>query len=151
MEYGESRMDNKPVNVLFICVHNSARSQMAETFLNDLGKGRFKALSAGLEPGKLNPLVVRAMAELGYDISGNSTNSVFDYARDRRSFDIVVAVCSKEAQERCPIFPGKGIRLHWPFDDPSSLGGSEEERLAETRRIRDQIRRTILEFIAEYS
>jgi arsenate reductase len=144
-------MDKKPVDVLFICVHNSARSQMAETFLNDLGKGKFKAVSAGLEPGNLNPLVVKAMAELGYDISGNSTNSVFDYAQEGRSFDIVVAVCSKEAQERCPIFPGKGLRLHWPFDDPSSLDGGEEERLAETRRIRDQIRTTIQDFITEYS
>jgi arsenate reductase (thioredoxin) len=151
MDYGVNKMDKKPVDVLFICVHNSARSQMAETFLNDLGKGRFKAVSAGLEPGTLNPLVVKAMAELGYDISGNSTNSVFDYAKEGRSFDIVVAVCSKEAQERCPIFPGKGTRLHWPFDDPSSLSGSEEERLAETRRIRDDIKTKIIEFIAEYS
>mgnify|MGYP006304119899 FL=1 len=142
-------MSNKKKKVLFICIHNSARSQMAETFLNDLGGEKFEAESAGLEPGTLNPLVVKVMAEAGYDISGNSTNSVFDFHRAKRPYDIVVAVCSKEAEERCPIFPGTGARLHWPFDDPSSMPGSEEERLQATRRIRDQIRARIEEFIAE--
>jgi len=141
-------MSNKK-KVLFICIHNSARSQMAETFLNDLGGEKFAAESAGLEPGTLNPLVVQVMAEEGYDISGNSTNSVFDFHKEKRSYDIVVAVCSKEAEERCPIFPGTGERLHWPFDDPSSTQGSQEERLQATRRIRDQIRAKIEEFISE--
>lgn len=141
-------MSNKK-KVLFICIHNSARSQMAETFLNDLGGEKFEAESAGLEPGTLNPLVVQVMAEEGYDISGNSTNSVFDFHREKRTYDIVVAVCSKEAEERCPIFPGTGERLHWPFDDPSSMDGSQEERLEATRRIRDQIKAKIEEFIAE--
>jgi len=141
-------MSNKK-KVLFICIHNSARSQMAETFLNDLGGEKFAAESAGLEPGTLNPLVVQVMAEEGYDISGNSTNSVFDFHKEKRSYDIVVAVCSKEAEERCPIFPGTGERLHWPFDDPSSTQGSQEERLQTTRRIRDQIRAKIEAFISE--
>ena len=142
-------MSNKKKKVLFICIHNSARSQMAETFLKDLGGDRFEAESAGLEPGSLNPLVVQAMAEAGYEISGNSTNSVFDFYREKRTYDIVVAVCSKDAEERCPIFPGAGERLHWPFDDPSSMQGSQEERLQATRRIRDQIRARIEEFIAK--
>jgi len=142
-------MNNKLKKVLFICVHNSARSQMAETYLNDLGNGRFSAESAGLEPGSLNPLVMKVMAEEGYDISGNSTNSVFDFYQQKRSYDVVVAVCSKEAEERCPIFPGAGQRLHWPFDDPSSTTGSEEERLEATRKIRDQIKQKIKAFIAE--
>ena len=141
-------MSNKK-KVLFICIHNSARSQMAETFLNDLGGEKFAAESAGLEPGTLNPLVVQVMAEEGYDISGNSTNSVFDFHKEKRSYDIVVAVCSKEAEERCPIFPGAGERLHWPFDDPSSMQGSQEDRLQATRRVRDQIKAKIEEFIAE--
>src|SRR6056297_152402 len=144
-----SDMSNKKKKVLFICIHNSARSQMAETFLNDLGGDRFEAESAGLEPGTLNPLVVQVMGEEGYDISGNSTNSVFDYYKQKRSYDIVVAVCSKEAEERCPIFPGAGERLHWPFDDPSSMQGSQEDRLQATRRVRDQIKAKIEEFIAE--
>ncbi|MFW6209700.1 MAG: arsenate reductase ArsC [Spirochaetota bacterium] len=146
-----SDMSNEKKKVLFICIHNSARSQMAETFLNDLGGEKFEAESAGLEPGTLNPLVVQVMAEEGYDISGNSTNSVFDFHREKRTYDIVVAVCSKEAEERCPIFPGTGERLHWPFDDPSSMDGSQEERLEATRRIRDQIKAKIEEFIAEES
>ncbi len=142
-------MSNKKKKVLFVCIHNSARSQMAETFLNDLAGDRFEAESAGLEPGTLNPLVVQVMSEEGYNISGNSTNSVFEFHKEKRSYDIVVAVCSKEAEERCPIFPGSGARLHWPFDDPSSTQGSQEERLQATRRIRDQIRAKIEEFIAE--
>src|SRR6056297_1142559 len=144
-----SDMSNKKKKVLFICIHNSARSQMAETFLNALGGDRFEAESAGLEPGTLNPLVVQVMAEEGYDISGNSTNSVFDFYQEKRSYDIVVAVCSKAAEERCPIFPGAGEPLHWPFDDPSSIQGSEEDRLLATCQIRDQIRAKIEEFITE--
>jgi len=135
--------------VLFICIHNSARSQMAETYLNHLGKGAFTAESAGLEPGSLNPYVVKVMAEEGYDISGNSTNSVFDFYKEKRSYDFVVAVCSKEAEERCPIFPGGGERLHWPFTDPSSVDGSEEEKLNTARRVRDEIKAKVLAFITE--
>jgi len=142
-------MSEKKKRVLFICIHNSARSQMAETFLNDLGGDKYEAESAGLEPGTLNPLVVQVMSEEGYDISGNSTNSVFDFYQEQRSYDIVVAVCSKEAEERCPIFPGAGQRLHWPFDDPSSMDGSEQERLEATRRIRDQIKAKIEKSIDE--
>ena len=130
--------------VLFLCVHNSARSQMAEAFLKKYGGDRFQAESAGLEPGKLNPYVVRAMAELGIDISKNLTKSVFDLAKAGRSYDVVVTVCSKEAAERCPAFPGAAEKLHWPFDDPSSFSGSEEEIMEGVRRVRDQIERAIL-------
>jgi arsenate reductase len=139
----------KTIKVLFICVHNSARSQMAEAFLNRLGEGRFQAESAGLEPGVLNPRVIQVMAEAGYDISRNTTNGVMEYYGENRAYDVVITVCSKEAAERCPIFPGKGRRLHWPFDDPSSFIGSEEEILAKTREVRDGIRARILEFIEE--
>src|SRR5512145_1859027 len=109
--------------VLFLCVHNSARSQMAQAFLIKHGGGRFEAESAGLEPGKLNPYVVRAMAEVGIDISRNETKSVFDLFAAKRVFQIVVTVCSKEAAERCPVFPGLSEKLHWPFPDPSIFGG----------------------------
>jgi arsenate reductase len=140
--------NEEALQVLFICVHNSARSQMAETYLNELGGGRFAAESAGLEPGELNPYVVQAMAEDGYDISENETESVFNYYNEGRRYDYVVAVCSKEAQERCPLFPGKARRLHWPFPDPSSFKGSEEERLAFTRQVRDQVKARVKEFIS---
>jgi len=136
--------------VLFLCVHNSARSQMAEAFANKFGAGLFEAESAGLEPGKLNPLVVRAMAEIGVDISHNVTKSVFDFAAQGRRYDIVVTVCSKEAAERCPVFPGAGRKLHWPFPDPSSLAGSDEEKMAGTRRIRDLIEEAVKDFIRDF-
>jgi len=135
--------------VLFLCVHNSARSQMAEAFLKKYGGGKFEAESAGLEPGKLNPYVVRAMAESGIDISRNVTKSVFDFAAQGRRYDVVVTVCSKEAAERCPIFPGSHRKLHWPFPDPSALAGSESEKMEETRRVRDMIESAVKNFIEE--
>ncbi|MEI6386250.1 MAG: arsenate reductase ArsC [Spirochaetota bacterium] len=135
--------------VLFLCVHNSARSQMAEAFLKKFGGGRFEVESAGLEPGKLNPNVVRAMAEVGIDISHNPTKSVFDLFEAKRVFQVVVTVCSREAAERCPIFPGLSEKVHWPFDDPSAMRGSDEEIMEAVRRVRDQIKDAVLGFIAE--
>lgn len=137
--------------VLFLCVHNSARSQMAEAFLKELGKGRFEVESAGLEPGKLNPYVIRAMAEAGIDISGNPTKSVFDLRAAGKTYDVVVTVCSKEAAERCPIFPGLAERHHWPFDDPSSFSGTDDEIMARVRKVRDEIRSAVSAFITEHS
>jgi len=122
---------------------------MAEAFLKKHGGGKFEAESAGLEPGKLNPLVVRSMAEIGIDISHNVTKSVFDFAAEGRRYDVVVTVCSKEAAERCPIFPGRHRKLHWPFPDPSALTGSESEKMEETRRIRDMIENAVKSFIEE--
>jgi len=97
--------------VLFICVHNSARSQMAEAYLRKYGGKRFVAESAGLEPGVINPLVVEVMKEEGIDLSDKGTNSVYDYYREGRGYDYVITVCSKVAAERCPIFPGGGLSL----------------------------------------
>ena len=134
--------------VLFLCVHNSARSQMAEAFLKRLGGARFESESAGLEPGRLNPYVVRAMAEAGIDISSNPTKSVFDLAAAGRSYDLVVTVCSKEAAERCPVFPGRAERLHWPFADPSAFKGSDEEIMARVRCVRDEIEKAVGELVA---
>lgn len=133
--------------VLFVCTHNSARSQMAETFLNDLGKGRFVAESAGLEKGELNPVVVEVMAELGYDISQNQTDSVFDFFKEDRKYDYVIKVCDQSNAQRCPIFPSAKIAWNWDFRDPSSFAGTHEERLAETRVVRDLIRERIEEFL----
>jgi arsenate reductase len=126
--------------VLFICVHNSARSQMAEAFLKEICGDYFEAQSAGLEPGRLNALAVEAMREIGIDISQNQTKSVFDVFKAGELFAYVITVCDESSAERCPIFPGVARRLHWSFPDPAALGGTREERLAGTRKIRDEIR-----------
>ena len=133
--------------VLFVCIHNSARSQMAEAFLNRIGGEYFEAESAGLEPGTLNPFVVKVMAEIGYDLSKNKTKSVFDMYKAGKTYDYVITVCDPEAAERCPIFPGKVERLHWGFRDPSSFQGTDEEKLAFTRQVRDEIQRAIESFV----
>ena len=129
--------------VLFICVHNSARSQMAEAFLNLTCPDYFEAHSAGLEPGALNPLAVEAMKAIGIDISGKQTQGVFDVFKSGQFFPYVITVCDETSAERCPIFPGVTKRLHWSFPDPAALTGSHQERLDGTREIRDQIRERI--------
>ena len=136
------------IRVLFICSHNSARSQMAETFLNSLAGDRFMAESAGLEPRSINPLAVAVMKEIGYDISQNSSDSAFDFYKEGRLYDYVITTCD-DAEDKCPLFPGIQKRLHWPFPDPEKLEGSHEERLEGTRKIRDQIRSKIEEWIKE--
>ncbi len=135
--------------VLFVCIHNSARSQMAEAFLNQICGEFFEAQSAGLEPGKLNPIVVEAMQEIGIDISGHQTKEVFDMFKSGRSFAYVVTVCDETSAERCPIFPGVTSRLHWSFEDPSSFQGSHEEKLAKTREVRDAIKQKIEQWCEE--
>ena len=135
--------------VLFVCIHNSARSQMAEAFLNRLGGDAFSAESAGIEPGKLNPVVVKAMEEEGYDLSGNKTKSVAEMIAAGRRYDYVVTVCDPAAAERCPLFPGEVKRMHWSFKDPSSFEGTDAEKLSFTRSVRDEIRKKIEDFIRE--
>jgi arsenate reductase (thioredoxin) len=135
--------------VLFICVHNSARSQMAEAFLNQICGDEFEAHSAGLEPGKLNPNVVEAMQEIGIDISGHQTKAVFDMFKSGKMFAYVITVCDEASAERCPIFPGVTTRLHWSFSDPSSVQGTHDEKLARTREIRDMIKAKIENWCAE--
>jgi len=135
--------------VLFICIHNSARSQMAEAFLNQIYGDEFEAHSAGLEPGKLNPIVVAAMAEVGLDISRNQTKSVFDMFKSGKIFAYAITVCDEASAERCPIFPGITQRLHWGFPDPSSFHGSPEEVLQKTREVRESIKRRIEEWCGE--
>lgn len=134
--------------VLFVCVHNSARSQMAEAFLNSLAGDRFEAYSAGLDPGVLNPLAVEVMKETGIDISQNQTKSVFDLFKKGELFPYVVTVCDAASAETCPIFPGLVTKtIHWSFEDPASFTGAHEERLEQTRKVRDEIRRTIEEWL----
>jgi len=135
--------------VLFICVHNSARSQMAEAFLKAKCGDVFEAHSAGLEPGTLNPAVVEAMGEIGMDISGNRTKAVFDMFKSGKLFSYVITVCDVTSAERCPIFPGVTKRLHWSFSDPSGFRGTPEETLARTREVRDAIKARIESWCAE--
>ena len=136
--------------VLFICAHNSARSQMAAALLNETCGEFFEAQSAGLEPGRVNPLVVEALQEIGIDISVNTTQRVFDVWKSGQLFQFVVTVCSEAEAEGCPIFAGVTTRLHWPFDDPSKFTGTREERLEKTRRVRDQIHAKIDSFCEEH-
>ncbi|MDX1951057.1 MAG: arsenate reductase ArsC [Verrucomicrobiota bacterium] len=133
----------KKERVLFVCIHNSARSQMAEAWMNHLCGDSFEAESAGLEPGTLNPFAVQAMAEVGIDISKNRTKSVFDMVRTGKTFRFVVAVCDQQSAEKCPIFPGVATRVDWSFPDPSAVKGSEEEKLARAREVRDLVRERI--------
>jgi arsenate reductase len=137
------------VKVLFVCVHNSARSQMAEAFLNKMGNGKFVAESAGLEPGVLNPVVVDVMKETGLDLSNNKTKSVFDFFKQGKRFEYVVTVCDEANSERCPIFPSAKKTLHWSFKDPSAIKGTYNEKLAETRIIRDEIKNKLEKWIEE--
>ena len=128
--------------VLFLCTHNSARSQMAEAYLNRLHGDRYEAHSAGVTPTRINPYVVKVMAEDGVDLSGARSKSVEEYLD--RDFDIVVTVCD-DARESCPIFPGDEL-IHHGFRDPSTLKGSEDEVLAQVRKIRNGIKEWVKEY-----
>jgi arsenate reductase len=135
--------------VLFICVHNSARSQMAEAWLNEICGEYFEAQSAGLEPGTLNPLAVEVMGEVGIDISKKKTQAVFDVFKSDQLFAYVITVCDEASAEKCPIFPGPATRLHWSFPDPSEVQGSEAAKLEQVRAIRDEIREKIDQWCEE--
>lgn len=138
---------DKKIRVLFVCIHNSARSQMAEAFLKQFGGEKFLVYSAGIEPGKLNPVVVEVMKEVGIDISANKTKSVKEFIDSGEIFDYVITVCDATSGERCPIFPGNVKREHWEFEDPSSFFGTYEEKLNKTRVVRNKIKEKILNWI----
>jgi len=137
--------------ILFVCIHNSARSQMAEAFLKQLGSEVFEVESAGIEPGSLNANVVTVMAEAGIDISKNETKGVFDLLKNGTAYHAVITVCDAASAERCPIFPGMVKRLGWSFIDPSGFKGTQEEILEQTRKVRDAIKEKVTEFIKETS
>ena len=139
-------MDQKK-KVLFVCVHNSARSQMAEALLNTMAGDGYEAQSAGLEPGSINPLAADVMNEIGLDISGNRTKGISDFISNAIKFHYVITVCDETGAEQCPVFPGAGERFHWSFRDPSGLKGDQETRLNETRKIRDEIKTKIIEWL----
>lgn len=125
-----------PVRVLFLCTHNSARSQMAEALLRHHGKDRFEVFSAGTEQTRVHPLAIAAMADIGIDISSQRSKHLEEYLG--QDFEYVITVCDS-ANESCPVFPGDPQRIHWSFSDPSAATGSDAERLRAFERVRDQI------------
>lgn len=140
-----------PIKILFLCIHNSARSQMAEAYLKALAGKEFIAESAGLEAGKLNPLAVEVMQEDGIDISANQTKDVFEFFKQGRKYDYVITVCDEASAARCPVFPGVHEKINWSFTDPSSLTGTHEEKLATTREVRDKIKVAVQDLVKQLS
>jgi arsenate reductase len=132
--------------VLFLCTHNSARSQMAEAWLRALAGDRYDVASAGTEATRVHPLAARAMAEVGVDLAGHTSKTLDRFLGER--WDWVITVCDA-ANEACPVLPGTARRRHWSFDDPSRAAGDDDARLAVFRRVRDEIRATLAEWLAE--
>jgi arsenate reductase len=124
---------------------------MAEAFLNNMAGDRFEAGSAGIEPGALNPIAVEAMKEAGIDISQNKTKGVFEFVKEGKLFNYVITVCDEASAERCPVFPTTAKRLHWSFQDPSTFEGTYEKRLEKTRKVRDEIKNRISEWLKLFS
>lgn len=139
--------DLKQTKVLFLCTGNSCRSQMAEAWLRNLGGGSFQVFSAGLEPHGVNPYTITVMEELGIDMSTHRSKHLNELLAEA-DFDYLITVCGN-TDERCPYFPGMGIRLHWPFQDPAAVTGSEDEILAAFRDVRDQIKTKIQSWLEE--
>jgi arsenate reductase len=133
--------------VLFVCTQNSARSQIAEAFLNKLAGDRFEAVSAGLEAGQLNQLVVEAMQEVDIDITQHKTKNVFELFKKGELFAYVIAVCDEITAQKCPTFPGlKSARIAWSFEDPATYTGAHEEKLKRMRKLREAIKQKVIEF-----
>ena len=130
--------------VLFLCTGNSCRSQMAEGLLRNIAGDRFEVFSAGIEPGKVNPVAIKVMAEQGIDISKHTSKSIGQFSR--QNFDYIITVCDN-AEKACPVFPGKHEKIHWRLEDPAMTQGTEKEVLKEFRKIRDQIKIYILSFL----
>ncbi|HWA05711.1 MAG TPA: arsenate reductase ArsC [Ignavibacteria bacterium] len=135
------------IKVLFVCIHNSARSQMAEAIINHYYGDRCIAESAGFEAGTLNPFAVKAMAEWDIDISQNKTDIVFDLFKEGRIYSYVITVCDESNAERCPAFPGITKRLHWSFPDPSAFKGRDEDKMLFAQNVLDQIKEKIDEWV----
>ena len=132
------------IKVLVICEHNSGRSQIAEEYIRKFFGDDYEIESAGLEPADaVNPLVVKVMAEEGFDMTHKKTQNVFELFKQGKLYDHVLTVCH-DLEAKCPIFPGITKRWHWPFPDPAAVEGTEEEKLAEVRKIRDMIKDWLL-------
>jgi arsenate reductase len=140
-------MNQRLPKVLFLCTHNSARSQMAEAFLRKFAGDRFDIYSAGLEPGEINPYTTRVMEEVGLNLEGHRSKGLAEFL-GKEHFSYLVTVCDR-AEQQCPVFPGMGTRLHWSFEDPSAIIGGEDEILAKFRQVRDEIRDKVSEWISK--
>ena len=141
-------MNSKKIKVLYLCTGNSCRSQMAEGFLKAFGKDKYEAFSAGTKPTQVNPLSIKAMDEIGIDISSHSSQSVEEFCQ--QTFDFVITVCGN-AKETCPAFPGEYKGIHWDLEDPADAVGNEEEKMTKFREIRDKIKRNVSDFIKRNS
>ncbi|MDR3573650.1 MAG: arsenate reductase ArsC [Anaerolineaceae bacterium] len=137
---------NKP-RVLFLCTGNSCRSQMAEAFLRKYAGDQFEVYSAGLEPKTIHPMTIKVMEEIGFDMSSQYSKPLTLYL-GKVHFGYLITVCS-DAEKECPIFPGMGMRLHWPFEDPARFAGTEEEKLEKFREVRNQIDQKVHEWALE--
>jgi arsenate reductase len=138
----------KKQKILFICVHNSGRSQMAEAYLKEISGDQFDVESAGLEPAKqINPLVVEVMKEEGIDISDNKTQSVFELFKTGRLYDHVITVCDGAAEAKCPVFAGITKRWNWPFPDAAAVVGSDDKKLEKVREIRNRIKEKLMDTV----
>jgi arsenate reductase len=138
----------KKPRVLFICVHNSGRSQIAEAYLRKIAGDHFDVESAGLKPAKeINPLVVEAMQEEGIDISQNKIQNVFELFKTGKLYDHVITVCDSAAEAKCPVFAGITKRWNWPFPDPAAVKGTEAEKMHKIREIREMIKEKLVETV----
>jgi arsenate reductase len=136
----------KKPKVLFICVHNSGRSQMAEAYLKKFAGDHYDVESAGLEPAnEINPLVVKVMKEEGIDISENKIQSVFELFKAGKLYDHVITVCDGASEDKCPVFAGITKRWNWPFPDPASATGTDAEKMQKVREIRNMIRDKLID------
>jgi arsenate reductase (thioredoxin) len=142
-------LKDKKINILCVCIHNSARSQIAEAYLNSLSP-KVSAKSAGISPGKLNSLVVTSMRNAGYDISKNETKSVQSIYETKTKFDFIIFVCSESLTDDCPIVPYESKKIYWSIDDPSVLQGTDLVKLEKIKIIRDEIRIKVENFIKNY-
>ncbi len=137
--------------VLFICVHNSARSQMAEKLLIKFGGDKFEVESAGFEPTYVNPMVEEVMKKEGIDLAAKKTQSVFSLVKAQNFYGYVITVCDRARESECPTFPGVPKRLHWDLENPEDFTSTEEEKLYKVRMLRDRIKSFVMDFIEEYA
>ncbi|WMW25845.1 arsenate reductase ArsC [Methanolobus sediminis] len=140
---------NNKIKVLFICIRNSGRSQIAEAYLKKIGRERFEVESAGYKPEPINPLVLKVMEEDGFDLSSSKPQSVWDLFREGRFYQYIITVCDRAHEEECPLFPKPFLQLHWPYPDPETFTGSEEEKLEQARELRDLIMKRIEQFVED--
>ncbi|WP_370574247.1 arsenate reductase ArsC [Methanomethylovorans sp.] len=141
--------NNRKIKVLFICVHNSARSQIAEEYLRRIEGDRFEVESAGLKPSSINPLVVEVMKEEGFDLRRKKTQAAWDLFRQGKLYSFVITVCDRKHEEECPIFPRPFVQMNWPFPDPETFTGTDEEKMQQMRELRDSIKERIEQFVEE--